>query len=491
MRAAFIILSLILFGNMEAKVVYVATNGHDDATGTIDSPLATLPAAYKKISAGDTICFRGGIYHVTDNQVMKTDKTYAYVFALEKAGTATRRTCIMGYNGERPVFDFSALQLDGQHRFSAFYLGANYLHLRNFDIVGVPVRLKGHTQSECISARKGSHCIIENIAMHDGMAIGYYQTAGSDNLVLNCDAYNNYDDYSEGEYGGNVDGFGIHVQHTTDTGNAIRYCRAWRNSDDGFDLINNLAPVEFDHCWAFYNGFQPTANAEDTTTFQSAGDGNGFKAGGYGMKAGTTKCPEVCPQNYIHHCVAYRNKSQGMYSNHHMGGCRWEYNSSWYNRSNYNMVNRKSDEEAIDVPGYGHILKNNVSYTFTDTSRGGHLTNCNAAQCTIENNTFAPTEAAVSVSAAMFVSTDAATLFAKRDADGNLPEMPFMRAKAGSVLAERQMGWSWESSDDTAVQFPTGRPTSGNPSCHDLQGRCTNSNAKGIAIQNGRKLMVR
>lgn len=106
----------------QAEVIYVATDGNDLADGTIDAPLATLPAAYKKISGGDTIYFRGGTYKITDEQIMKKDNTYAYVFALEKAGTSSKRTCIMGYPGERPVFDFSALQLDGAHRFSAFYL---------------------------------------------------------------------------------------------------------------------------------------------------------------------------------------------------------------------------------------------------------------------------------------------------------------------------------------------------------------------------------
>ncbi len=444
MRNVLLILALMLFANSNAKVVYVSTDGNDKSDGSIDTPMATLPAAYDKIASGDTICFRGGRYAITDEQIMKTERNYAYVFALEKAGSASARTCVMGYPGERPVFDFSALQLDGRHRFSAFLLGADYLHLRNFDIVGVPVRVKGHTQSECVSARKGSHCIVENIAMHDGMAIGYYQTAGSDNLVLNCDAYNNYDDFSEGYYGGNVDGFGVHLQETTYTGNVIRYCRAWRNSDDGFDLINNKASVEFDHCWAFYNGYRPTPEATDTTTFESAGDGNGFKAGGYGMRPGKTRCPEVCPQNYIHHCVAFRNKANGIYANHHLGGCRWEYNSSWYNRANYNMVNRKSDMEATDVPGYGHILKNNVSFSIADASVCIDLINCDASQCTIDNNSFAPEEAAVNVTSDMFVTTDASTLFAARDAEGHLPEMSFLRAKAGTILAKRHLGWAWE-----------------------------------------------
>ena len=205
-------LALLLPQLSQAKTIFVSPNGNDSAKGTIEAPLASLPAAYRKVESGDTVYFRGGIYHITDDQVMKFHKNYAFVFALEKAGTASKRTCFMGYPGERPVFDFSALQLGGKYRIGAFYLGADYLHLRNFDIVGVPVRIKGHTQSECISARLGSYCIVENIAMHDNMAIGYYQTAGSYNLVQNCDAYNNYDDFSEGAYGGNVDGFGCHVQ---------------------------------------------------------------------------------------------------------------------------------------------------------------------------------------------------------------------------------------------------------------------------------------
>jgi len=444
-------LLILSFFSSEAKVIYVAPDGDDGASGTIEAPLATLPAAYRKSAGGDTIYFRGGIYPVTDAQVMKTDNLYAYVFALEKAGTAAKKTCYMGYPGERPVFDFSALQLEGKYRFAAFYLGADHLHLRNFDIVGVPVRITGHTQSECVSARKGSYCIVENIAMHDGMAIGYYQTRGSNNLVINCDAYNNYDDYSEGVYGGNVDGFGCHVTHTYDTGNAFRHCRAWRNSDDGFDLITCAAPVEIDHCWAFYNGYRSTADPEDTQTFLSAGDGNGFKAGGWGMSAGPTKCPPVCPVHYIHHCVAYKNKSQGIYANHHLGGCRWENNSSWANRANYNMINRKSTDEAVDVPGYGHILTGNASYTFTDNNKGGHLTHCDPVASVLHNNSFAPADSAFTIDAGMFVSIDARELFVPRSADGMLPEMNFLKGKSGSILAERRIGWAWEESGGSSV----------------------------------------
>lgn len=425
----------------DAKVIYVAPQGDDAAAGTIDAPLATLPAAYRLTEGGDTVCFRGGTYNVTDSQVMKIKGVYAFVFALEKAGTAEHRTCYMGYPGERPVFDFSALMLDGKHRFAAFYLGADYVHLRNFDIVGVPVRIKGHTQSECVSARRGSHCIVEDIAMHDGMAIGYYQKRGSHNLVVDCDAYNNYDDYSEGPYGGNVDGFGCHVFDTFEVGNVFRRCRAWRNSDDGFDLISCAAPVEIDHCMAFYNGYCPSSSPADTVNFVSAGDGNGFKAGGWGMNKRKTKCPDVCPSHYIHHSLAYRNKAHGFYANHHLAGNTWENNTSCGNRSNYNMLNRKNTFEAIDVPGYDHSLANNVSWTFTDASLGGHLINIDPDRVTLTNNSFAPSVSSVEVTAEMFVSTSVSLLFTRRLPDGRLPSIDFLRGKAGTILEERQMGW--------------------------------------------------
>lgn len=442
MKNLFTLILLAIVISISAKSIYIAPGGNDSAAGTIDAPLATLPAAYKKVVSGDTVYFRGGTYKVTDEQVMKYKSPYAYVFALEKAGTASKRTCFMGYPGERPVFDFSALNLNGEHRFAAFYLGADYLHLRNFDIIGVPVRIKGHTQSECVSARKGSYCIVENLSMHDNMAIGYYQTAGSHNLVLNCDAYNNYDAYSEGQYGGNVDGFGCHVSKSSEVGNVFRNCRAWRNSDDGFDLINCYMPVEIDHCFAFFNGYQPTIDPKDTTEFKSAGDGNGIKGGGFGMS--DTKqitFPNGCPQHYIHHCLAYRNKSNGIYSNHHLGGNRWEYNTSGMNqRHNYSMVNRKgtATTENVDVDGYEHILIGNVSWK----GNRGDVTALNTEKCTLANNSFGPD--AFMVADVDFVTVSPASFFTSRDAEGNLPEILFLVGKQGRKLAQLQMGYAWE-----------------------------------------------
>jgi hypothetical protein len=489
MKKLFVLILLATATFTQAKNIYVAPNGSDAAAGTIDSPLATLPAAYKKVASGDTVYFRGGTYKVTDDQVMKYKSPYAYVFALEKAGTASKRTCFMGYPGERPVFDFSALNLNGEHRFAAFYLGADYLHLRNFDIIGVPVRIKGHTQSECVSARKGSYCIVENLSMHDNMAIGYYQTAGSHNLVLNCDAYNNYDAYSEGEYGGNVDGFGCHVSKSSEVGNVFRHCRAWRNSDDGFDLINCYMPVEIDHCFAFFNGYQPTSDPMNTTEFKSAGDGNGIKGGGFGMSdSKQISFPNGCPQHYIHHCLAYRNKSNGIYSNHHLGGNRWEYNTSGMNqRHNYSMVNRKgaATTDNVDVDGYGHILIGNVSWK----GNRGDVTPLDAEKCTLTNNSFAPD--AFTVADADFVSVSPVSFFASRDAEGNLPEIPFLVGKQGRKLAQLQMGYAWEKETSGVEQTIIQKD---NEPCgiYNLQGQRVQQMQRGkMYIVNGKKVYLR
>ena len=183
----------------------------------------------------------------------------------------------MGYENERPIFDFSAVKPDG-HRITAFYVTGSYYYFKNFEVMGVQVTITTHTQSECFRVYGGNHNVFENLAMHDGQAIGYYLAKGADNFVHNCDAYNNYDYTSEGGAGGNVDGFGCHPNSTGSTSNLFKGCRAWLNSDDGFDLINAFTSVTFDSCWAFYNGYSGTVDH-----LVSRGDGNGFKSGGFGM----------------------------------------------------------------------------------------------------------------------------------------------------------------------------------------------------------------
>ena len=503
----FLLLFFVITVTANAGNYYVSPDGDDSNAGTIEAPFATLSKAQGLVTAGDTVFFRGGTYLITEDQIMKDDGLYAHVFDMAKSGTAARRICYFGCPGERPVFDLSAIK-PTDRRISVFWVDGSYLHFNNFEIVGTQVSITGHTQSECISARGGSNNIFENLSMHDGMAIGYYQTKGSNNLVLNCDAYNNYDDYSEGTKGGNVDGFGGHVNSESHTGNVLRGCRAWWNSDDGFDLINCKSAFTIDSCWSFYNGYQPG-------TKTSAGDGTGFKAGGYGM-SDNPKVPTVIPMHVVQYCLAYYNKNKGFYANHHLGGILWLNNTGYQNPSNFCMLNRKSADVTEDTDGYDHIIRNNVS--FSPRSSGKHIIDVDASLCEIENNSFLPTS--LSVSEEDFVSLDITQLTAERNADGSLPDIGFLKSKAGRKLAEAGMGYAIESSG-TSIETVSSNTSDGElhivggKGCisiytsvprtvviYDLTGKpvCSANAetpvfvtglAKGIYIVSGRKVVVR
>lgn len=355
-------ISLLLFFigcflfSLSATNYFVATNGSDSNSGTIDKPFATLGKAQSKVMAGDTVYIRQGTYRVTEAEIMEHytagSTTWSRVFKMSKSGTGPdKRICYSGYKKERPVFDLSVVKPENE-RVIVFYVSGSYLHFRNIEVVGTQVTIVGHTQSECFRNEGGSDNIYEHLSMHDGMAIGFYIVTGKNNLVLNCDAYNNYDPVSDGGKGGNVDGFGGHLTSPQYTGNVFRGCRAWYNSDDGFDLINCQAVFTIDNCWSFLNGY--------TKDGGKAGDGTGFKSGGYGM-SDNPKAPSVIPMHIVQYCLAYMNKNKGFYANHHLGGIAWYNNTGYQNPSNFCMLNRKTASEAVDVPGYGHIIKNNLS----------------------------------------------------------------------------------------------------------------------------------
>lgn len=424
---------------VQARTLYLAPDGRPDAPGTLAAPFGSFRAAQAQIQAGDTLWIRGGRYRLTNDDITRSVRQYARVIELDRSGTSDARICYFAYPGdERPVFDFTDVRPAGL-RVSAFFIAGDWLHLRGFDIVGVQVTVKGHTQSECISARGGSHCIFEHLAMHHGMAIGYYQTAGSYNLVLNCDAYCNYDPYSEGPYGGNVDGFGGHVLDARSTGNVFRGCRAWWNSDDGFDLINCQSAFVIDHCWSFLNGYQPES-------MERAGDGTGFKAGGYGMNEKVRK-PKVTPRHTISHCIAYLNKNKGFYANHHLGGLTWINNTGYRNPSNFCMLNRLSADVRRDTLGYDHILVDNLS--LEPLSAGRHVIDIDTARCVLGGNSFGPApdpEHPILRDPRPddFLSLDPEQLKAPRQPDGSLPDIDFLRLRPESPFFAGRCGWQFD-----------------------------------------------
>ena len=405
------------FPHVFAAVYFVAVDGNDHNPGSQLQPFATVQRAQSAARPGDTVYLRGGLYHLTETQISERVRGYACVSYLDKSGREGRYICYFGYPGERAVFDYSAVR-PADYRVAAFYVTGSWLHLRGFEVTGVQVTIRTHTQSECFE-NHGSHNIYEQLSMHDGMAIGFYLLDGSNNLILNCDAYRNFDSVSENGRGGNVDGFGCHPSAGS-KGNVFRGDRAWLNSDDGYDVINSHEATVFDHCWAFYNGYN--------NEFKSEGDGNGFKGGGYARRP-ASEIPDPVPQTVVEFCLAVGNKVSGFYANHHVTGCYWYNNTAYRNHINYNMLNRLLDNPAVDVPGYKHVMRNNLGY-----KGGREVANLDSAQCDLAGNYF---DLGLVASDADFESLDERQLVAPRQADGSLPVMTFMHLRAGSQFIDR------------------------------------------------------
>lgn len=400
-----------------AAEFFVSPGGSDDAPGTLDQPFATLPRAQQAANPGDTIYLRGGDYAIKESQIAQRKGIFAYVIPLDKSGVEGKPITYRSYHDEKPHFDFSNVKPAGL-RVYAFSVTGSWLHLQGLEVTGVQVTARNHTQSICFESN-GSHNVFDRLAMHDNQAIGIYHVRGSDNLFLNCDAWNNWDYTSEDGKGGNVDGFGCHPSKGS-TGNVFRGCRAWFNSDDGFDLINAFEPVVFDNCWAFYNGY--------STKFQSLGDGNGFKAGGYGRTTPNSRVPDPIPRHVIRSCLAVGNKASGFYANHHPGGSDWLDNTAFHNGANFNMLGRNLTTHT-DTDGFAHKLQNNLSYH----PRGKDLDKLDRSKSDAKNNSF---DADLKLADKDFQSVDEAELTQPRQPNGDLPNIRFLRPAPGSGIKD-------------------------------------------------------
>lgn len=409
------LLLLAVCAHARAAEFFVATTGDDGDPGTLERPFATIQRAQDAAAPGDVVSIRGGIYVMREDQIARRRGIWAYVTSLDKSGEPGRRIRYSAYRDERPVFDFSAVKPAGV-RIDAFYVSASWIHIKGLEVTGVQVTLRGHTQSICFE-NDGGHNIYERLSMHDGQAIGIYSVRGGANLFLNCDAYRNRDATSEGGLGGNVDGFGCHPPKGG-AGNVFRGCRAWFNSDDGFDCIGAAEPVTFEDCWAFYNGFSPK--------FERLADGNGFKAGGYGS-APADRLPRPIPRHRVRSCVAVGNKAAGFYANHHPGGGDWFNNTAYRNGTDFNMLCRLADNRT-DVDGFGHALRNNVAY-----KGRAAISRIDLSKCEADHNSFT---LGLAVRDADFVDLDERELVRPRRADGGLPAIDFLRPSPGSALID-------------------------------------------------------
>src|SRR5450432_3784284 len=246
-------------GTAPAGDLWIATDGNDANPGTEALPILNLPNALARITPGHTIWIKAGTYK------------YTAAIQIKKSGTATAEYTISAVAGTRPIVNFAGAAAATR----GFDLQGDYWHFVGFEVE--------NATDNCI-AISGSPDTIENMTIHGcgdtGLQITVSSanvadnTAGAYNLVLNTDSYENFDPATGGE---NADGFAAKLR--IGPGNAFKGCRAYNNSDDGWDFFASDDVVTIDGSWSFANGKGVNGN-------NPAGDGNGFKLGGKPTSAG-------------------------------------------------------------------------------------------------------------------------------------------------------------------------------------------------------------
>jgi len=393
------------FGN----TYYVAPNGSDTAAGSREAPWGSIAYAQSRVQPGDTVYFRGGLYayHGGTTSCQDAHDTVSGI-DLDKSGRPQQPIRYWAYPGETPVFDFEGIR--DNCRVKGFNVTADWIHLKGLEVTRVRQNNNLNHESWGIWIH-GSHNIFERLDTHHNMGPGLFIKDGGDNLVLNTDSHHNYDPFTSNGAGQSADGFGAHIS-ANHPGNIFRGCRAWLNSDDGFDLINAYSSVTIENSWAWLQGYVP-----DTMKPAPYGNGNGFKAGGYGG---------VYVPNAVKHTVrfsvAFNNRASGFYANHHPVANDFFNNTGYGNDADFNMLGIDASGAAINLGN----LRNNIAYTGTLVS--------NVSGAKEAHNSWNLREI---MSDAQFEDVSTTGWDAPRQADGSLPRLNHLHLTSHSTLINK------------------------------------------------------
>jgi hypothetical protein len=253
--------------------LYVSPTGTSGNSGSITSPV-TLQRAWELAVSGDLIYVRGGSYNVT-GRINLTSKT---------------GITIKNYPGEKPVFDA------GNYTPGSYSPVIEFSHCTNCTIVGIRVtnmRQSVRGSSYGFHSDHINNCLIDQCeADHiagPGFCLQPYPSS-TGNTIRNCDSHHN-DDYNSASPHDGADGF---VYNQSGTSETIRFvgCRAWLNSDDGYDLNDNDAYVTMDSCWAIRNGYYWNGSIYD------------HWYSGTGIKLGKPKSALTIMQRMVRNCLS-------------------------------------------------------------------------------------------------------------------------------------------------------------------------------------------
>lgn len=369
---------------------YLSPSGSDAAAGGIGTPWFTLEKAWDNLAAGDLLYLRGGTYQYLNDQ---------YLDALN--GTSGNLIKIWNYPGENPIITaHSSYDIPGGQQ-DLIYLEGNYFHFKGIEIAYF-AQVEGENGWSAFRCGFTNNSIFELLNYHDNASAFKIAGNSTNNLILNCDFYRNQDPYSGEAYGG-ADGINVGISGSN-AGNTttIRGCRAFDNSDDGFDCWRNEGYVLLDSNWAFHNGYIPGTNT-------TGGDGGGYKLGE------TESSYFATLKRTLQNSIAWGNRKYGIVEND-LKALSNVYNNTVIGHADFGFYYGQWNPLAIGT------LTNNVSYLNDDELIG--------APCVETTNSWQ----GFTLTSADFLSLDEAALRAPRKPDGSLPDIFLHHLAPGSDL---------------------------------------------------------
>lgn len=390
--------------NLNPTVYYASPTG-TDAEGTSKSAPGNLFEMTWKLKAGDELILLDGQYDLSET------------WWINLKGTPTAHIIIRADENATPILDFRN-QSDGL----GVGLQGEYTHLK-----GITIRYAAHIGIWNF----GSYNILECLDVYGNYDTGIQNVDGGHNMIINCDSHDNFDykhllDDGSLDYGGNADGFADKWGKEPYSSNVYIGCRAWNNSDDGFDFwerISGEKPTVVINCISYHNGpetYDMTKHprlaldkewfnkcGETLSAYKNYGNGNGFKLGGYGTIHNVE----------LYRCQAVGNRNNGFDQNDNAGKMKVINCMAYQNGYNYGFY--RSNPFSLDI-------HNCISLEPTGHPNN-HFWTGEPNNVTQSHNSW---NDGFSVSASDFESLDVKNLIiAPRNADGSLPETQLFHLK--------------------------------------------------------------